>query len=436
MQCMCAMLLTSQRHAPLSRRGSWGQVRTGQSARVFEGGPAKRKKRAAHFHLLIPVTSKERGVPRDLAQMKRFSKQSSLTNAQVRPRRRQPCIVFFGLISCEPLAMPDDRHHSFLRLYRMVAHLEWSVTAKESIHSVNHLIEEHDVVSQHVLNHSSTVRETMVDTARGATYFVKPASKEATDGTKWCVQESSTTCHTHRVVVCRVVSTTCCAKVVVPCRAVPCRAVSFRVSCQQHVAQRLSCCVVSTTCYAEIVVQCRNDILRIICRVLPCDQHVTKKVSCRVVSVLTTCHRGTTFQISRAVSCHVGRWHIVNTNTRSVWNGSAKLVLPSALQRPTTPAVAPTPDNDNDNDHSYSQLLQQSADLSWGPQCLGRGPVPDWRRKNSLDARHIKQGVPPRSLAAWNKVVLHLCWEGAAFRSGRVCREKSWLLLFGRVSLL
>ena len=79
--------------------------------------------------------------------------------------------------------------------------------------------------------------------------------------------------------------------------------------------------------------------------------------------------------------------------------------------------------------------LQQSADLSLGPECLGRGPVPDWRRKNSLDARHIKQGVPPRSLAAWNKVVLHLCWEGAAFRSGRVCREKSCLLLFQRVSL-
>ena len=42
--------------------------------------------------------------------------------------------------------MPDDRHHVFLQFCRMVARLEWSMTAEESIHSISHLLEELGVI--------------------------------------------------------------------------------------------------------------------------------------------------------------------------------------------------------------------------------------------------------------------------------------------------
>ena len=58
-----------------------------------------------------------------------------------------------------------------------------------------------------------------------------------------------------------------------------------------------------------------------------------------------------------------------------------------------------------------SNPCQQSADLPRGPQCLGHGPSLVGEG-NSLNAKTIKQGVPLRSPAAWNKVVLHLCREG------------------------
>ena len=112
----------------------------------------------------------------------------------------------------------------------------------------------------------------------------------------------------------------------------------------QYVTKKVSCRVVSCHVVSCRVVSCHADnMLRAICRVLSCDQHVTKKVSCRVNNMS---QRGD-LPISRAMSCHVGRWHIVNTNTRSVWNGSAKLVLQRVFQRPTTPAVAPILGNGN-----------------------------------------------------------------------------------------
>ena len=50
--------------------------------------------------------------------------------------------------------------------------------------------------------------------------------------------------------------------------------------------------------------------------------------------------------------------------------------------------------------------------------------------RSSLNAEQIKQGVPLRSLASWNNVVLHPCREGDVLHSEWVCHEKPWLLLF------
>ena len=92
--------------------------------------------------------------------------------------------------------------------------------------------------------------------------------------------------------------------------------------------------------------------------------------------------------------------------------------------------------NDNDNDHSYSQLPATKRWLAPRARVLGLWPSLFGEEKNSLYARQIKQCVPLRSLAAWSWMGLHLCKEGVAFHSRWVCREKSWLLRFGRVSLL
>ena len=45
----------------------------------------------------------------------------------------------------------------------MVAHHEFSVTAKKKMHSVDHLTEEDSVINQHVLNHSLTMGETVLE---------------------------------------------------------------------------------------------------------------------------------------------------------------------------------------------------------------------------------------------------------------------------------
>ena len=65
-------------------------------------------------------------------------------------------------------------------------------------------------------------------------------------------------------------------------------------------------------------------------------------------------------------------------------------------------------DKDNDNDHSFSQLPVHKA-----PSCpKGQSAWAVGQRKLALCKNVIKHGVPFRPLAAYNAVVLHLCWKG------------------------
>ena len=100
---------------------------------------------------LLPHTHagelQERGVPRDLAEMNRFSELLPLTNAPGPPtktstshnfawtdalRKFWQCQTTATIISC-----------SFVGWWPA---LEWSMTAEESIYSISHLIEELGVI--------------------------------------------------------------------------------------------------------------------------------------------------------------------------------------------------------------------------------------------------------------------------------------------------